>query len=88
MDPESQKQLNSLGLLRGFGSSIWFISCFEVPGAALECKLRQLRFRTSPCHGFCQLCIFKQEPPSPPHPSPSFQQVGSMWLHADTVRLK
>lgn len=54
--------------LCGFGSSIWFIACFEVPGAALECKLRQLRFRTSPCHGFCQLCIFKREPPSPPPP--------------------
>lgn len=83
MDPESQRQLSSLGLLCGFGSSIWFISCFEVPGAALECKLRQPRFRTSPCRGFC-----KQEPPSPPHPSPSFQQVDSVWLHADTVRLK
>lgn len=88
MDPESQRQLSSLGLLCGFSSSIWFIVCFEVPGAALECKLRQLRFRTSPCHRFCQLCIFKQEPSSPTHPSPSFQQVGSMWLHTDIVKLK
>lgn len=83
MDPESQRQLSSLGLLRGFGSSIWFITCFEVPGAALECKLRQLRFRTSPCHGFCQLCIFKREPPSPPH-LVSFLSAG--WLYVASRR--